>query len=269
MSGVKIFRFEGPLLYLSYDYFKRTLIAKTGLDPSGLYKYAAGERCAHKPPSQSTPSHVTPPPPTVTPNPVSLPVEELYQQQAANGEVYGQNAIALEHGGPQNTIAPGASTSSTNTNSPTEEDPQQLRSRSIIVVPPDIGRTMHNDIVVIDSSNGNATEDTGGAFNVAYTHDSEWRSMSSTCRPGLHQSKSMNSGVCSLASDAGHPQMIGTTCSIDMVSIDRVADEEAGVNARQLVLDCSSWSAIDYTALEQLVEVGESLNLRSPLVRTQ
>ena len=268
MSGVKIFRFEGPLLYLSYDYFRRTLIAKTGLEPSGLSKYAAGERRAHKPQPHCTPTHIPPPPPKAIANPVSSLVEEPRQQKASNWEDTDQRTIVFEHGGPQNIIASEASTSS-NTKSSTE--PQQLPSQSNIDMP-NTGQPMNNN-KVIESSHCIALGDTGGTFNEAYAHDPEWTSVSSTCRPALHQSKSVSSGVCSSASDACHLQMTATTgtSTIDMASVDRAVDEEASVNGvigRQLVLDCSSWSSIDYTALEQLVEVGvtHSFNLSSLLI---
>lgn len=72
LPGVKVFRFEGALMFASFDYFRSKLIEKTGLDPIALRKDK------QKAPSKNTPSAIaanpssaspfSPPPVTLTPS---------------------------------------------------------------------------------------------------------------------------------------------------------------------------------------------------------
>lgn len=278
-AGVKIFRFEGPLLYLSFDYFKRTLISKTGFDPSGLAKYGAGERRALKPSTPPNPPlvaqrHQQSQPPIKRSESECAGLREHTNGTASNltVDIPNPNCGSSETRTQVDEPVARASTSSN------EDDSQNFQSLSSRVVPRAVPQTMHNGTVPIQYSDNTGSiqevqnislatrgshiftskDRCNGVTNVAF-HKEREQKMESSFRP-LDQIKPranshiVNESHVSMES-RGNGKSQCASATIDMGSIGPGENEEVNVQQRQLVLDCSSWSGIDFSALEQLVVV--------------
>lgn len=239
-------------MYLSFDYFKRTLIAKTGLDPSGLAKYAAGERRARIPSTKVSCSQAPPPSPPPT-NASSSSMNETNETSNYAAANVTQNAVI-----PLAINALGAHVLTTAR--PDDDLLRQPASIYTVDVPYSFAQSTHYEIPAIRSGYCN-TSHKNGALNKAYTNELELVSISSTVRPTLRPSVSECSVVCSSSgstsnNSCGSPKISGSAVddrAREPTDLEDGAD--TGVKGYQLVLDCSSWSGIDYTALEQLIEV--------------
>ena len=263
-----MFRFEGPLLYLSFDYFKRTLIEKTRLDPSGRVKFAAGERRAHK---------LAPPCNSLNDGHKPLKNEDFkVKDLQINGDCTGITGVVTSL---ENIQIHSQGTIALEERHSTREVVLDTQSLSHIGEIKTAQRSIENETspkrsststysqatqteplpMSVQTSNRSATSESssGGLLNPAFIEDPECESKK--C-PGLREPKPSTSTSSGTGIGSSSPAETGSSqpaaCpTIDIGSIGRNEEEEVDARHRQLVLDCSSWSGIDYSALEQLVEV--------------